>query len=29
MFDTWEWNANLGAPAALVPVAVLATMVKS
>lgn len=27
MFDTWEWNANLGAPAALVAGAVLATMV--
>jgi hypothetical protein len=29
MFDTWEWTANLGAPAALVAGAVLATMVES
>jgi len=28
-FDTWEWTANLGAPAALVAGAVLATMVES
>jgi hypothetical protein len=26
LFDTWEWTANLGAPAALVAGAVLATM---
>jgi len=29
MFDTWEWCANLGAPAALVAGAVLATMIES
>lgn len=29
LFDTWEWTANLGAPAALVAGAVLATMVES
>ena len=29
LFDTWEWCANLGAPAALVAGAVLATMVES
>lgn len=29
LFDTWEWTANLGAPAALVAGAVLATMVEA
>ena len=27
LFDTWEWNANLASPAALVAGAVLATMI--